>query len=129
MTYKDPPPPHWLRCNIFIALLLSNTNHPSIAATQCGYSVALNLIRILNGVKMSCRDAVSSFAQVHARVVSIVAIRFTTIDQFCFVDSSIIISNYFINYYIIARYKVSSMSNTKTNLMHQLGSILCHSGS
>ena len=36
-------------------------------------------------------------------------------NQFCFVDSSIIISNYFINYYIIARYKVSSTSNTKTN--------------
>ena len=34
-------------------------------------------------------------------------------NQFCFVDSSI--SNYFINYYIIARYKLSSMSNTKTN--------------
>ena len=49
-------------------------------------------------------------------------------NQFCFVDSSIIISNYVINYYIIARYKVSSMSNTTTNT-HQLGSILCHSGS
>ena len=36
-----------------------------------------------------------------------------------FIDSSIIMSNYIINYYIIAIYKVSSISNTKTN--NQLG--------
>ena len=36
-------------------------------------------------------------------------------NQFCFVYSSIIMSNYCINYYIIARYKVSSLNNTKTN--------------
>ena len=43
----------------------------------------------------------------------------------------IIISNYFINYYIIARYKVSSMINTKINTRtspgRDAGSILCHS--
>ena len=38
-------------------------------------------------------------------------------NQFCFVDSSIIISSYIINYYIIARYKVS----LKLTLIHQLG--------
>ena len=36
-------------------------------------------------------------------------------NQFCFVDSSIIIRNYVINYDIIARHKVSSMSDTKAN--------------
>ena len=36
-------------------------------------------------------------------------------NQFCFVDSSIIISNYFLIYYIIARYNIFSMSDTKTN--------------
>ena len=36
-------------------------------------------------------------------------------NQFCFVDSSIIISSYIINYYIIVRYKEPSISNTKTN--------------
>ena len=36
--------------------------------------------------------------------------------SFGFVDSSVIISNYFINYYIIARYRVSSMS--KKNNTH-----------
>ena len=41
-------------------------------------------------------------------------------NQFCCVDSSIIISSYFINY-IIARYKVSSMSNTKTNTHTSIG--------
>ena len=42
-------------------------------------------------------------------------------NQFCFADSSIIISNYFINYDIIARYKVSFMSNTKTNTHTSIG--------
>ena len=42
-------------------------------------------------------------------------------NQFWFVDSSIIISNYFINYYTIARYKVSSVSNTKTNTHTPIG--------
>ena len=40
-----------------------------------------------------------------------------------FVDSSIIISNYIINYYIIAIYKVSSISNTKTNTHTSIGII------
>ena len=35
-------------------------------------------------------------------------------NQFCFVDSSIIISNYFLNYYIIARYYMSSIITSKT---------------
>ena len=35
-------------------------------------------------------------------------------NQFCFVDSSIIISNYFLNYYIIARYNMLPMRTTKT---------------
>ena len=47
--------------------------------------------------------------------------------QFCFVDSSVIISNYFFNYYIIARYNMFSMKTTKINTQHQLDSILCHS--
>ena len=38
-----------------------------------------------------------------------------------FVDSSIIISNYFINYYTIARYEVSSMINTKTSTHTSIG--------
>ena len=38
-------------------------------------------------------------------------------NQFCFVDSSIIISSYIINYYIIARYTVSQ----KLTLILQLG--------
>ena len=42
-------------------------------------------------------------------------------NRFCFVDSSTIISNYFINYYIIAKYKVSFMSNTKTNTHTSIG--------
>ena len=36
-------------------------------------------------------------------------------NQFCFVDSSIIISNFSINYYIMARHKMSSIRNTKTD--------------
>ena len=40
---------------------------------------------------------------------------------FCFVDSSITISNIFFNYDIIARYKVSSMSNPKTNIRTSTG--------
>ena len=45
-------------------------------------------------------------------------------NQFCFVDSSIIISNYIINYYSIARYNVSSISNvTKTNIHTSVGII------
>ena len=37
---------------------------------------------------------------------------------------------YFINYYMIARYKVSAISSTKsTTHIHQLGSMLCRSGS
>ena len=42
-------------------------------------------------------------------------------NQFCFVDSSIIISYYFTNYYVIAIYKVSSISNTKTNTHTSIG--------
>ena len=42
---------------------------------------------------------------------------------FCFADSSIIISNYFINYVIIGGNNVYVVSNTKTN------TVLCHSGS
>ena len=40
--------------------------------------------------------------------------------QLCFIDSSTIISNYLITYYIIAKYKISAMSNTKVALIHQL---------
>ena len=36
-------------------------------------------------------------------------------NQFCFVDSSIIISNYFFNYYIIAIYNMFSMRTTTIN--------------
>ena len=42
-------------------------------------------------------------------------------NQFYFVDSSIIISNYFINYYIIARYNMSSMRTTQTNIHTSTG--------
>ena len=38
-----------------------------------------------------------------------------------FIDSSTIIINYFISYYIIVKYKVSSMSNTKTNTHASIG--------
>ena len=42
-------------------------------------------------------------------------------NQFCFADSSIIISNYFINYYIIEIYNMTFMSNTKTNNHTSIG--------
>ena len=43
-------------------------------------------------------------------------------NQFCFVASSIIISNYIINYYIIVRHNLSFISNvTQTNTHTSIG--------
>ena len=43
--------------------------------------------------------------------------------QFCFADFSIIISNYFINYFIIDGYNMYFMSNTKTYTHTSIGII------
>ena len=42
-------------------------------------------------------------------------------NQLFLVDSSIIMSKYFLNYYIIARYNMFSMRTTKTNTHTSIG--------